>query len=484
MSNPNAGGRLRRTPILLALALLAGTLGLGAAVRMAQSEATPRVATAGPGLAFEAPSHGPVHFSGHLDRGAVLTSGDGLVRMELALRADTAPGTSSVRLPTDLVVVLDRSGSMAGEKLAHARAAIRALLDRLGPQDRFALVTYSNASELRISLAAVTPTARTAWLAAVESVLADGGTNLAAGLDLGLSTVDAARGAGRSPRVILISDGLANQGDVSREGLRARAARAVAGEYALSTVGVGLDFDEELMASLADAGTGNFHYLENAVNLSEIFATELATARETVARGVTIRFAPAAGVEWVEAAGYPIERDRDGALLVHPGSLFAGQDRRVWATFRVPLTGPSTQVLGELSVSYRAGDQSARLAFSETPRVARVVGEDDFYAQIDRTRWSQAVVVNEYNQLQREVASDLKQGRPEEARAKISNYDRVIGAMNDRIGSPEVAQQLDEAKALALKVEAAAAAPAPERARTVKELQAGAVVGSRPGSVK
>jgi Ca-activated chloride channel family protein len=425
-----------------------------------------------------------VHFSGHLDRGAILTRGDGVVRMELALRADDAPEAAPVRMPTDLVVVLDRSGSMQGAKLEHARAAIRALLDRLGPQDRFAFVTYSDAAELRLPLSPATSEARSAWLATVDGIGVGGGTNLAAGLDLGLGTVDAARRAGRAPRVILISDGLANQGDVSREGLRGRAARAAAGEYALSTVGVGADFDEELMALLADTGTGNFYYLENTVNLAEIFASELATARETVASAVTIRFAPEGGVELVDAAGYPIERGRDGAFLVRPGTLFAGQERRFWATLRVPLAGPATQTLGAFRVSYRSGGEPVELAFSETPRIARVVGEADFYARLDRERWSSGVVVDAYNRLKREVAADLKLGRANEAREKISQYEEKIGSMNQQVRSEAVRQQLEEADALAKQVGVAAAAPPAERARAAKDLQSTALDAARPGAKK
>ena len=82
---------------------------------------------------------------------------------------------------------------------------------------------------------------------------------MSSGLDAAFAMIDVARTGGRTPRVVLISDGLANQGDASREGLVGRAARAARGEYALSTVGVGADFDEGLMAALADAGTGNFH---------------------------------------------------------------------------------------------------------------------------------------------------------------------------------------------------------------------------------
>jgi Ca-activated chloride channel family protein len=482
--SPNESGRPLRRSLLLAICLLALTIGTGGAVRMAQSAAVAGAPPANADLAFEASTHGPVHFSGHLDRGAVLTGGDGLVRMELSLRADAAAGALPARVPSDLVVVLDRSGSMAGAKLEHARAAIFALLERLGPRDRFALVTYSDGAELRLPLMEATAAARASWRSVIDAVSPSGGTNMAAGLDLGLGTVDVARRDGRSPRVILISDGLANQGDVSREGLRGRAARAAAGEYALSTVGVGLDFDEELMASLADAGTGNFHYLENTLDLSEIFAAELATARETVATAVTIRFAPEPGVSLVEAAGYPIERDTDGTLALKPGSLFAGQDRRVWLTLRVAPNGPASQTLGAFSASYRMGAESGRLAFSELPRIRRVGGEGEFYAQLDSDRWSKAVVVDEYNRLQRAVAADLKQGKAEEARQKILSYGSSVGAMNQHVRSPAVEKQLAAAKDLASTVAAAAEAPAPERARTAKQLQADALMGARPGSAK
>lgn len=481
MRNSSTSNRTRRTPALLALALLGGTLALGAA---AGRIADPAPLGREPAKRFEATSSGPVHFSGHLDRSAVLAGGDGIVRIELALRADATGAASPARLPTDLIVVLDRSGSMAGEKIAHARAAIRALVDRLGPEDRFSLVTYASAAELRVPLGDVTPAARGDWLASVDSLLPGGGTNLSAGLDLALATLDGARRAGRSPRVVLISDGLANQGDVSREGLRARAVRSATGESPLSAVGVGLDFDEELMASLADAGTGNFYYLESAVGLSEVFASELATARETVAAAVTIRFAPAAGVELVEAAGYPIDRAADGARLLRPGTLFAGQERRLWATLRVAPSGDPTQPLGDFSVSYRAGAGEAELTFSETPSVRRVAAEGDFYAGIDRSGWSRAVVVEEYNRLQREVAADVKRGRSEKAREKIALYDRAVRAVNQHVGSAEVERQLDEAKRLAGQVEALAASPAVERERAVKQLQADAVLRSRPGSTK
>ncbi len=74
------------------------------------------------------------------------------------------------------------------------------------------------------------------------------------------------------------------------------------------------------MASLADTGTGNYYYLSSANALADVFADEFATGRETLATGLAIVIEPAAGVSVVEAAGYPLERGRDG-VVVRPGSL-------------------------------------------------------------------------------------------------------------------------------------------------------------------
>lgn len=115
--------RKRRTPLWIALSLLVLTIGLGAA------GIAPRASLTGGGdsqkgelpLRFQAPAGGVVGFSGQLDKTAVLAGGDGLVRIELAIRGDAASGGDAECMPSDLVVVLDQSGSMAGEKIVHAR---------------------------------------------------------------------------------------------------------------------------------------------------------------------------------------------------------------------------------------------------------------------------------------------------------------------------------------------------------------------------
>jgi Ca-activated chloride channel family protein len=477
-----AAARRARPPLRLAAALLALTVAAGAAARLLEAPASPAPPVDLP-RTFRATAGGPVHFSGALEGTAVLAGQDGLVRMELLIGAgERAAAGAPVRVPTDLVVVLDRSGSMMGDKIVHARSAVRALVESLGAADRFALVAYSDSAFPVIPLSA--PGAgREGWLPAIEAIAPIGGTNLSSGLDLALAMVDGARAEGRSPRVVLISDGLANQGDATREGLLARATRAARGEYALSTVGVGADFDEGLMAALADAGTGNFHFLASADGLGAILAAEFATARETVARGVRVTIEPGDGVSVLDAAGYPLSH-AGGLVTFQPGSLFAGQERRIWVTLQVPRGASGVIPLGAFAVDYRAGGVRHRLAFAETPRVAAVADERRYVESLDRGSWERSVIVHQYNTLRQSVATAVKEGREKDAVAEIQKYRDDVAKLNAQVASPEVSRQLDEAAKLEARVQDAASGAAPMSPVEVKQLRALGEAAGRPGSRK
>src|SRR6185503_7023074 len=382
-----------RRRAIMAGALLATTALAGVAARVPGSPAAKAGTTT-----FTAPAGGPVSFTGTLDRTTVLRGKDGTVRMELVMAAAPGDAGTSTRLPTDLVVILDRSGSMDGEKLVHAKAAVRDLMGRLGPDDRFALVTYSNAAQVAVPLGAVSDQQQSAILSTLAEIRADGGTNISGGLDVGLDLVDGARAAGRQPRAILISDGLANQGDPSPEGLRRRATRAARAEYMLSAVGVGADFNEYLMTALADAGTGNYYYLKTGDDLASVFARELDGARMTVASALAVTIEPAPGVRVVDAAGYPLESVGSGVAF-RPGSLFAGQARRVWVTLAVPSTDLGEREIGRIALAYAAGGDRKTLTVGDLPRVACVAGEKEFFAGVDSEAWTRSVVVDSYNKM-------------------------------------------------------------------------------------
>jgi Ca-activated chloride channel family protein len=316
--------------------------------------------------------------------------------------------------------------------------------------------------------------------AAIERVVPDGGTNLSSGLDLALEVVERARVPGREPRVVVISDGLVNQGDTSLAGLTARAGRAAVGEYVLSTVGVGEDFDEGLLTALADAGTGNYYYLADARSLASVFSDEFFSARETVARGLEVRIQPRAGVSVLEAAGYPLER-RGGSVSFRPGSLFADQERRIWVTLRVPSREPGETGLGRFALAYSAGGESREIAFGEEPRVACVADRGAFLAAVDAETLERGLVVDGYNAMRQRVADSVKAGDREDALEQIRLYQRR--ALGYGLDSPALEAQVNEAERLGATVEEVFAAPEPAREQNAfsKELGARARDERRPG---
>ena len=411
---PPARPRGRRAALVASL--LVATVALGAAARLA-SRPDP---TSPPPAAS---ADGVVSIAAALDRSSVLAGGDGLVRVELVLRGREGDGVDAPRVGSDLVVVLDRSGSMQGQPLETALGAVRELIAGLADGDRFALVSYASDASLDIPLEAARAAARARWSQQLAGVSANGGTDMASGLDRAHAVLAAAERAGRAPRVIVLSDGLANQGDYSLAGLRSRAGRALAGEYVLSSVGIGSGFDETVMSALADAGTGNFYYLPDPSRLAGVFADEFAAARETVARALSVRVAPAPGVRVASAAGYPLEALRDGAVRFHPGDLFAGQERRIWLALHAPTGSVGELALGGLGVEFATPDgERHRVSLETLPALACVADDDAYYASFEADLYRRANRNESLGALKQRVAKKLAAGRQEEAVAELDAY--------------------------------------------------------------
>jgi len=451
-STDAAPARSRRRAAALAL-LLGVTLAAGAALRVAaRTDDAPAGRSGGPGVTLATASDGLLDLEARLDRTSVLAGGDGLVRVELVLRAHGV-ATERARVPTDLVVVLDRSGSMQGGALASAQAAVRELVAGLAPGDRFALVSYASNVRVDVPLEAAGPAARERWLARVSGLRANGGTHMASGLDRAHALLAHATRAGRAPRVILLSDGHANQGDHSLDGLRGRAHRAVEAEYVLSAVGLGHGFDEALMSALADAGTGNFYYLPDpgrASRLTGVFADEFAAARESVARAVSVHLAPQPGVRVASAAGYPLSHEA-GGVRFHPGDLFAGQERRIWLTLHAPTHRAGDVGLGRVRVEFRsAAGEPHRVALGALPAVACVTSDADYYGSFAPDAYLRANLQDSLGALKQRIARAIADGDRYEALSELETYEarsrveqlRALGYV-----SKDEARELDDLRA-------------------------------------
>ena len=251
-----------------------------------------------------------ITLSGHLVQTHVLKGSPGRVGLELTLAAVAPAAASADDRGIDFVVVLDRSGSMEGAKLEYARRSLQHLLASLNARDRFALFSYSDAVQKQCDLLPVTDANRSLMHAAVAGIRSGGATNLGEGLRAGIELITAASRPGHPGRVILISDGLANRGVTDPSALAGMAATAAGREFAVSTVGVGADFNEFLMTQIADRGAGSYYYLDNPSAFAEVFQREAVSAKTAAATGVSVSIPLPPGVRLVGCGRLPGQRLR------------------------------------------------------------------------------------------------------------------------------------------------------------------------------
>jgi Ca-activated chloride channel family protein len=233
------------------------------------------------------------------------------------------------RAPMNLCVVLDRSGSMEGAKIEKARQAAAMAVDKLGDDDIFSLVTYDSETDLLIPPERVGGTDHREDLKSrIHRIQPGGSTALHAGVVLGAKQVRRLFEKERVNRVILLSDGLANVGPSSTSEL-ARLGRELRGEgIAVSTVGLGDDYNEDLMTALAEASNANYYYVKDAEKLPSIFAQELGAARSLLARSIVIRIEAPDGVHLKEIVGRPEIECKDRIAEIKMPELFGSEKRR------------------------------------------------------------------------------------------------------------------------------------------------------------
>jgi Ca-activated chloride channel family protein len=299
------------------------------------------------------------------------------------------------RPPLSLVVVLDRSGSMHGEPLENAKRAATALVDRLSTNDAFALVTFSDSDQLILQMDRATAAHKREAADAIDKIYDDGGTCTSCGINRGAAELERSPIQGGVRRMVLISDGQANEGVWDRDELVGLAQATAAHGVSITTVGVGLDFDEQTMIRLGEVGRGNYYFVQDTANLGAMFTSELSDLGATVATDVHLVIEPhAAEVVW--AYGYPMARagtknrgpaDTSGNELVIPiADLRAGEMRKVVLHGRV--AGPD---VARFSLTWR--DPIDRSLYSTATSLTTLLTRDP--AVVAATRIMDATVAVE-----------------------------------------------------------------------------------------
>jgi Ca-activated chloride channel family protein len=281
-----------------------------------------------------------------VDLVAVETADEVAVLLDLT----ASPTKAAARVPRTLEVVLDRSGSMAGERLHAARQALEALVVRLDPSDAFGLVAFDD--EIQVAVPAAPLGDKPGALAAIRALQPGGMTNLSGGYLRGLQEARRAA-AGRGATMLMLSDGHANVGIVAHDKLQALAATARREGVTTSTIGLGLDYDEALLAALATGGAGGTHFAVDGDAAGAALAEEVGYLLEQVAQAVSLVIRPAEGIPaftlWNDL---PVSGLDDG-VMVELGDFYAGEQRRILLGFQVPgMPGLGAATICELELRW------------------------------------------------------------------------------------------------------------------------------------
>ena len=276
----------------------------------------------------------PVSCTVALDNDVVPAGAPHKVVVKVQLDAAKAPAKEANRPPVNLCLVIDRSGSMQNQgKLEKAKEAAINALRRLSPKDRFSLISYGNDVKTLI------PSQPAVELRAIEnkirSIRSGGGTALFGGVSQGAAEVRKQLDAGFVNRLILLSDGLANEGPSSPADLARLGASLMKEGISVSTIGLGNDYNEDLMTQLAERSDGSTWFVETVKDLAGIFDTELGDVLNVVANSVTIEIECADNVKPVRVIG------RDGRIAgntieVQMNQLYGGQAKYVLVELEVP----------------------------------------------------------------------------------------------------------------------------------------------------
>ncbi|AWV23395.1 Hypothetical protein HVPorG_04893 [Roseomonas mucosa] len=263
---------------------------------------------------------------------------------ELAAEGATTPRTEVPAL--NLALAIDVSGSMAGDKIDAARRAARAVAEALTERDRLSIVAFDSTAELLLDARPMDRAGRAAAITAIAGLAERGGTNLFDGWLLAAERVAVAMATApqASHRVLLLSDGQANEGVTEREEIARHAGALLERGVVTSALGIGNGYDEELLGAIAEAGGGNLHDAEHAPEIGEVVLGELQAGRAALVERVTLRVTVPANLRG-EVVGAWAHAALPGVIEVMVGSLMPEQTKRVVFRLHCPSGAPGTAIL-------------------------------------------------------------------------------------------------------------------------------------------
>jgi Ca-activated chloride channel family protein len=383
-----------------------------------------------------------------ISNGQVLSGGTSDMYASIDIQALKYEGAK--RPPLNVAIVLDRSGSMAGDKFEQLQASARRLIDVLTDEDRLALISYGSDVSIDFASAQMNPQNRARLMRAIDSMAVGGGTNLSGGFQQGYSEVSRWKREDTVNRVILMSDGHANIGMTLPADLQRLASTALEGGISVSSVGFGLDYNEDLMTLMANSGAGNYYFVDEASAVATVFERELTALAATVARNTAVVIKLAPGVTVDHVFGFPARVDGN-QVFISMAEFRSEEMKSILAKLKVsaPTTGAAPVM--DISLAYedvlnnKPDLKMATLSAVVTTdaAAARTASNVDVIARVQQVEVAQTMqdAMNLYSEGKADEATRRIEETQQNMRERRKSYKFADPSKFDRVDS-----ELDQLK--------------------------------------
>lgn len=324
-----------------------------------------------------------------------------------------------VRAPMAVSLVVDTSGSMAGDKIRNAQMAASSLLESLSDGDLVSIYGFSNTVTEIAPPTIMSAGSRGMLMQRVNLLVANGGTNLYEGMQVGVRRMAEAPSTHSVRRIFVISDGRANVGPSDPGSLGNLAASATEWGTQITSIGVGYDYDPQTLQVMAVRSAGRLHHLGAPHQMAAILEQELSLMARSVALSAYIEIVPAANVIILEGAttGAVLEH---GRLRFPLGALHAGQRREILFRVRVNTSEMGQRPLATARLVYQSPDD--RASRTQSTELRYEITRDAHAASMSQTpRVAAMVAQHDANVAQRQAAELMALGQAREASQRLES---------------------------------------------------------------
>ncbi len=364
--------------------------------------------------------------------------------------------TESVRSPVNVSLVIDRSGSMSGDKIAKARDAALLAVDMLSKDDIISVIGYDFSAEVIVPATKLTDKARVKHKIR-DAIRADGNTALFAGVSKGIAEVNKFLSKNKVNRVILLSDGQANVGPSSSSELGELGVSAAKQGIAVSTIGLGDGYNEDLMTTLAGYSDGNHFFVEKAGDLELAFNREFNDVMNVVAQDVDVVISVKHGKPVRLWGRHGDIRGRQ--VTVKLNQLYAKQEKYVLLEIAPSDSGhQGEQSVADVKVSYRLRGTESKQQQKQTAKVLYTDSQELAEKSANETILAD-VFVQQSNLANEKAIEQLDQGDKAGGGATLQDSVTVAHSYMKSLASPEakskVQQQINQLQEAAEAVQSA-----------------------------